>query len=239
MLGGIELNALPKKEDMAAIVRQFGFGTPDQHDAIHSARNVLTLVTQDEIQPYLKEDDGNIATNELRFHTLPWPKEQLAQLGETEIQMRVTLSYFIEPNPGPRVPNDRYRYASCGLRFDLRRPTESVDEFRVRINRELRPSTPVSNAASDSARWVLGSDCRHRGSLHSDLWIGPAVELAEKNHIAVIPVNGWWRERAKLGRVNSRIRYALVVTIRTPPVGVDIYTPVESEITVPISISSS
>jgi hypothetical protein len=238
MLEGIALNTQPKKGAMASIVRQFGFGTPNQYDALHSARNVLTLVTQDQIQPYLTEDDGNIATHELRFHTLPWPKEQLAQLGGTEVQMRVTLSYFIEPNPGPRVPNDRYRYASCGLRFDLRRPTESEEEFRIRINRELRPSVPVSNAASDSEKWILGSDWRHRGSIHSDLWIGPAVELAEKNHIAVIPVSGWWRERAKLGRANSRIRYALVVTIRTPPVGIDIYTPVESQIGIPISITS-
>ena len=38
--------------------------------------------------------------------------------------MRVTLSYFIEPNPSQRG-NSRYRYQSHGLRFDVKRPTET------------------------------------------------------------------------------------------------------------------
>ena len=28
---------------------------------------------------------------------LPWPNDVLADLGETEVQLRVTLSYFVEP----------------------------------------------------------------------------------------------------------------------------------------------
>lgn len=223
------------KGEMAAIVRQFGFGVPDEREALSSARNVLTLVAEDVIQPYI-EEDGAVATNELRFHTLPWPKTELQQLGEAVVEMRVTLSYFIEPNPGPRLPNDRYRYASCGLRFDLRRPTESEREFQARVNREARSPGPVTNAASDSSNWVLGSDWRHRGSVHSDIWLGTAVELAEKNHIAVIPVGGWWRERKRLRRANSQLRYALVVTIRTPPNEVDIYTPVATEIGIPVVV---
>lgn len=226
------------KGEMAVVVRQFGFGVPDEREALTSAHNVLTLVAEDVIQPYI-EEEGAVATNELRFHTLPWPKAELQQLGETMVEMRVTLSYFIEPNPGPRLPNDRYRYASCGLRFDLRRPTESEQEFRARVNLEARVPGSVTNAASDSSNWVLGSDWRHRGSIHSDIWLGTAVELAEKNHIAVIPVSGWWRERKRLGRVNSQLRYALVVTIRTPPNQVDIYTPVATEIGVPVIVPST
>jgi hypothetical protein len=41
-------------------------------------------------------------------------------------------------------------------------------------------------------------------------------------------VIGWWRERVSLGRSESRARYALVVSIRTPRTGVDIYQPVEA-----------
>jgi hypothetical protein len=77
--------------------------------------------------------------------------------------VRVTLSYFVEPNPGPRQTNDRYRYASCGLRFDVRRATESEPEFRARTNREAREQgeQQVSGSA-DSNEWDLGFNLARR-----------------------------------------------------------------------------
>jgi hypothetical protein len=41
--------------------------------------------------------------------------------------------------------------------------------------------------------------------------------------LAVCPALGWWKTARKLGCYGKRARYALVVTIRTPPVGVDLY----------------
>ncbi len=49
--------------------------------------------------------------------------------------MRVTLSYFIEPNPSERGFSARYRYESHGLRYDVKRPAESGADFRARIKR--------------------------------------------------------------------------------------------------------
>ena len=53
--------------------------------------------------------------------------------------MRVTLSYFIEPQ-SRRVGGvrSRYRYESHSLRFDVKRPLETTNQFRKRINRLAR-----------------------------------------------------------------------------------------------------
>ncbi len=218
------------KNEWRRILRTYGFGVPDLASALRSARSSVTLICQDELQPFVLEN-GEVRTNELRFHTLPWPRLVLQTLGDAEVEMRVTLSYFIEPNPGPRLPSNRYRYSSCNLRFDVRRATESEAEFRARINAAARTDEEDgSGAESDSAEWLLGAQLRHQGSIHSDIWRGPAARLAEKNHVAVFPINGWWRLRKHLKQHDRRLPYALVVSIRTPAVGVDLYTPIETQI---------
>lgn len=49
--------------------------------------------------------------------------------------------------------------------------------------------------------------------------------------IAVYPVVGWWRERAYLGKHDGKVRYSLVVSLETPDVSVDLYTPIITQIT--------
>lgn len=229
MLDRRRLEAIPKA-DWRRILRTFGFGVPDLSSALRSARSAVTLICQDELQPFVL-DARTVKTNELRFHNLPWPRDALQALGDAPVQMRVTLSYFIEPNPGPKLPTNRYRYASCNLRFDVRRATESEADFRSRINAEARTDEEDgSGVGSDSTEWLLGAKLRHRGSLHSDTWLGTAADLAQKNHVAVFPLNGWWRLRKHLRQYDRRLRYALVVSIRTPRAGVDLYTPIETQI---------
>ena len=63
-----------------------------------SASNLLTLVAQDSLQPFEKRD-GGVATKDLSLHALPWPREELSSLRSETVELRVTLSYFIEPNP--------------------------------------------------------------------------------------------------------------------------------------------
>ena len=142
---------------------------------------------------------------------------------------RVTLSYFIEPNPARRGWR-KHRYASHGLRFDVKTPLESLDEFRQRINKAARDEEFDRASSSDSGRWLLGPDLRSLGSLHSDRWKGTAAELAQRGFIGIYPLIGWWRERHQLGRWNKLARYALVVTIQTPEVDIDVYTPVANMI---------
>ncbi len=177
-----------------------------------------------------------VKTCDMHLHELPWPIEVLHELGETTVEMRVTLSYFIEPNPARRGWIRRHSYASHGLRFDVKTPTESNDDFRRRINKAARDEEVGKTSDSDSSEWLLGRDIRGQGSIHSDRWKGTAADLASRGVIGVYPVIGWWRERHQLGRWNRKARYAFVVTIRTPKSEVDIYTPVANTIKTPISI---
>jgi hypothetical protein len=208
----------------------YGFGVPDPQRALFCARNLLTLVAQDSLQPFEPKEDGSFRSKEMKLHRLPWPKSELLALGEAPVQLRVTLSYFIEPSPGRRGWNNRHRYASHGLRFGMQNPLESLPDFRRRINAAAQDDGDEETNRSDSLEWMLGPNLRHRGSLHADRWEGTAADLAQCEHIAIYPVIGWWREREQLGRGERRARYSLVVSIQSPSESVDIYTPVAQQI---------
>jgi hypothetical protein len=217
------------------LLRRFGFGVPSADRALRSARNALTLVVQDRLRPF-----ENTKLCEMKLHELPWPKPELAALGNTKVRMRVTLSYFVEPNPGRRGWRNRYRYASHGLRFDVVLPTESVPEFRKRLNKmALAEDEDKPDTSSDAAEWSLGPHMRHRGSLHADTWEGPAIELAERGAIGIYPVSGWWKDQPKRDRSALGVRYALVVSIDAPEVNVDIWTPVALQVGIPVEVSTT
>ncbi len=215
------------KQEVERILRIYGYGVPKLERALYSARNSLTLIVQDSIQPFFKDQDGTIKPNEMKLHALPWPREVLAELGETIVEMKVTLSYFIEPKPERNQTKQPSGYRSHGLRFDAKAPTETSDQFRQRINKAAREEASVLTS-SDADKWLIGPKLRNRGSLHSDSWRGTAVELAEKGHVAVYPVVGWWKELRRKEKYNRTAQYSLIVTIKTPDVEVDLYTPVSN-----------
>lgn len=172
---------------------------------------------------------------EMHLHELPWPTEILTDLGETTVDMRVTLSYFIEPNPGRRGWDRRYSYASHGLRFEARRATESIDDFRKRVNDRARAEDELQpKSRSDSNEWFFGPKTRTKGSLHTDIWTGTAADLAQRGMIAIYPVGGWWKGRKDRDHSERGARYSLIISIEAPDVDVDIYTPVAQEIGIPI-----
>jgi hypothetical protein len=224
------------KNKYRQLLRYCGYGVPDEQALFWSARNELTLVAQDTLQPYFKEE-GTVKTRDINLHNLPWPSEILQGLPpDTQVEMKVTLSYFIEPNPGSRGWVNKFRYASHGLRFDVRKSLESIDQFKQRINKNARDEAYQRQSISDAEEWQLGSNLRGLGSVHSDTWTGLASALAEKGYIAVYPVIGWWKERPKFERWGNQARYALVVSIKTPEVETDIYTAVKNQIAVPVTI---
>ena len=220
-----------------------GYGVPNLERAMYSAQNSLTRISQSTLQPYDRKPSGESGhrTKDMHLYELPWPKEVLLNLpDDTPVKMRITLSYFVEPGPGEIGWKDRYRYASHALRFDLNSPGESKDEFVKRINKDARDrDEDKPDTKSPSDHWLLGSQARDRGSIHSDIWQGTAAELADSNLIAISPTIGWWRERSYLGRWNQETRYALIVSISTPDETVDVYTPVAVQVGVPVAIEIS
>lgn len=228
------LDGAPRRRDRAPLFRRYGMGVPDLTRATRSATDALTLVAEDVIHPFTSG-----AMREMNLHVLPWPGDVLNDLGGAAVRMRVTLSYFIDPNPARRGWQRRYRYASHGLRFDVRRPTESNDEFRKRVNQlALAEEEQRQATQSDAAEWYLGPDLRSAGSLHTDIWVGTAADLAQRGAVAVFPVTGWWKERPDRDRSDDGVRYSLIVSIETPGVDVDIWTPVAAEVGIPIEIET-
>lgn len=225
------LPTAPNKSDYGLLLKRYGFGVPDLGFARRSAKNCLTLVVQDTLQPYRwSEKSRGSVLNEMKLFQLPWPVDQLQQL-DADISMRVTLSYFVEPNPSETARGRKLRYASHGLRFKIIHPDEEVPAFRSRINKAAQAETgDRRQAESDSGGWVLGSQQRDVGSIHSDIWRGPASDLARRSVIAVHPVGGWWKERPHLERWSNQARFSLVVTIDAGEADIDIYTSVATNV---------
>lgn len=228
-------NSAHNKTAKYALLRRYGYGVPDLERALQSASNDLTLIIEDELQPFFVETT-NVKTKEMKLHKLPWPGEKLEELGEVDVELKVTLSYFIEPNPGERGYAYRHRYASHGLRFKVKDSLETDKDFRWRINEAAREEEENREipTRSDDNKWFLGPTARDGGSIHCDIWHGTAVELAQKDAIAIYPVGGWWKEKKYLERYNSLAYYSLIVSIRVPGVEVDIYTPVSNSRGTPI-----
>lgn len=228
----------PTKAQMAGLLRHCGFGTPNLDRALWSVANSLTMVCESTLHPFAREQGGDPKLRDMNLHRLPWPLPELEALGATPVEMRVTLSYFIEPNPSARGVTSRYRYESHGLRFEVKRAAESDADFRARINAAARDGEERTPTSGGDPGWLIGTKGRHKGSLHADIWQGRAPDLASRGVIAVYPALGWWKTRPALERYDLPVRYALVVSISAPEVDVDLYTAVASKVGIPVEVTT-
>jgi hypothetical protein len=238
MISQFDIN-LKRKREVTRLLRTCGYGVPNLTNALNSLNNSLTIIAQEEIQPFSRRESGSgIGSKDMHLFELPWPREQLENLGNEEVEVKITLSYFIEPGPGEIGWQDRYRYASHGLRFDFNTPTESKDDFIKRINAGARADDESITNSSDSERWLIGKNSRNHGSVHSDVIRDTAVNIAACRYIGIYPVIGWWRERTNLRRYDSSTRYSLIISIKTASNEVDLYTPVINMIAPETTIST-
>ncbi len=226
MLGNVNPHEGGQSAIMRKVLRSCGFGRPDATRALHSSNSETTVVLQNELQPFHKVD-SDVKTKCLHLHHLPWPLEIMSQAGNDEATLRVTLSYFIEPNPGSRaVPKfsltrNRYRYPGCALRFEMQPPGMSSDVFHAKLNAEIEAEdADLETGGFSDSRWALGTQLRRNGgSVHHDVWQGPAADLALMGQIAVIPIKGWWAFRKfpeghECHNCHERsVRYSLVVSV--------------------------
>ena len=217
--------------DKENLLRRFGYGVPDLGVAQYSASNRACLISQHHIQPFTRGDaERNAGYMDMNIHTLPWPSEYLKENGTVKVWLRVTLSYFIEPNPAERLPTQKYSYASHRLKFELQRPLETPDILRQRMNKKDRPEGVKFKSVDSTTNWLLGPNTRNKGSIVSDVWTCTAAELADQNTIVIIPEGGWWKYRKHLKRGNEKVRYSLIVTLETENQELDIYTGIQNVI---------
>lgn len=231
------LSEQPTRHEKIVLLRRYGYGVPDLGRAVRSSVNDATFVVQDSLQPFRRVPTGAIKTRHMHLHALPWPRAELERLADTEVELRITLSYFIEPNPGERGWVRRHRYASHALRFSVKRSIETLDEFRARINRAVELEEQGGHVDLGPDNWFLGT-LRDTGSIHSDYWRGTGAELARRDAIAIYPVSGWWKEKPRLQRYERAARYCLVVSLRATAGAIDIYTPIQTVIAPAIEIQA-
>ncbi len=215
------------------MLRRYGWGVPTEDRVLYSSDRAVTLVIQDEFVPFTG-DDFTIPT--FRLHDLPWPSSVLEEMGDTDVSLRVTLSYFVEPTASRRGWRQKFSYPSHQLRFEVQDPLESDDQFVQRVNQDARTEESGGRPSGGQVRWLVGPRQRNLGSLHQDVWNTSGVELAQSGKIAVYPVGGWWKNNRARNRQDRQVRYSLVVSLRTPTENVDLYTPIANLLRIPTAI---
>ncbi|WP_248769477.1 S8 family peptidase [Pseudomonas sp. MWU12-2345] len=232
------------KKERIALARHFGYGVPQLQRALASAQNDLALISEAHIQPFKKalneygKEVKGPCFNEVQYYDLPWPKSELERLENQEVQLKITLSYFVEPSPGEMAQVIPARYQSYGLRFALKRKSDTDITFRHRLNKLERQGEKPPPAEADD-NWTFGSQSVAAGSVHSDVWVGPAIDLAARDKIAIYPVSGWWRYREHLKRFRSTARYSLIVSISSAGEDVQLYTEIASIISLRVETDVS
>lgn len=226
-----------KRGGRRTLLRTCGYGVPSLDRALSCAANRVNLIVEDELQPFRQESGADPKLNDMRYYCLPWPKDVLQDLGvSVNAKLKITLSYYIEPSPSGVGWNDKYRYPSFGLRFDVNRPDEDLDTFLKRVNASMRDEGK-SSSQSGSPLWYIGSENRDEGSIHSDFIDASAIELSSIEYVAVYPVCGWWHTRKHLERANSVARFSLIVSVETPDVDVNLYSEVLHQIDLKSSVA--
>lgn len=214
-----EMNRIQNLDERMSLC---GYGVPDEELALFSNEKYTTYIFENSLVPFV-EVDGSRRYNQLHYYALPWPSEVLIQMGEEKVRMRITLSYYVQPSPSLAGKNNKYRYPSATLHFDVKRTTETTEEFLSRHNSNDGEKT----TDNDTNRWTIKQTRRARGTIQSD-WIEcTATELSDLDQIVVLPSQGWWKER-KLRNVDNLIKYSLIVSIETAKT--EIYNAVDTAI---------
>ncbi|MBK8627432.1 MAG: S8 family peptidase [Saprospiraceae bacterium] len=229
---------ITNENDRRALLRSVGYGIPSLSKALYSANNSLTLIAQNAIQPFRLEK-SNVKYNDFHLYSLPWPKEVLEnELFDKAVKLTVTLSYFIEPNPGEKQYANNFSYHSHALDFKLIKPTETIVNFKRRISAAALLSEDDEEVDHKNEVWTINERIRSKGSVKKDFINTTGADLATRFTLAVYPKGGWYRTRKKLNKYNAVVRYSLIVTIETPDINIDIFTPVENLISNTIVIEN-
>lgn len=203
-----------------------GYGVPDEQIASECALGVATVLVEDAMPNGVVEQEakkkapkrsGTKTTEpkvrrKVKLYRMPIPN---GLLGDTDhdAELRVTLSYFTEPNKFGRTV-----FHGLDLKWDMQGPQESEEAFLQRINVLKRPKGAdgkrVKVASKKSFDWDLGIQLRSRGTVQSDRWRGKMSLLAGDKLIAIVPVLGWWDQRRDLKF--QEMRFSLVVSVFAP-----------------------
>jgi Subtilase family len=223
-----------------------GYGEPNERLASECAQGVATIVVEDTMPNAVLEEEpkktppkrATTKTTELRtrrkvmLYRLPLPETLLTD-ADPDAELRVTLSYFAEPNKF-----GRRTYRGLDLKWDMQGPQEGKEAFIQRVNALQRPKNNegkrVKVENSKSFDWDVGIERRSRGAVQSDRWRGKMSALVGDKLIAIVPVLGWWDQRKALR--TQEMSFSLVVSVFGPGVYAAIKPRVEIEAGITIDV---
>lgn len=223
-----------------------GYGVPNERVASECAQGIATIFVEDVMpnavieeepkkkapkRPTTKATEPKVR-RKVKLYRLPIPESLLVD-SDPDVELRVTLSYFAEPNKFGRST-----FHGLDLKWDMQGPQESGDEFLQRINvlKRLRgpDGKPVKVATKKSFDWDIGIQLRSRGTVQSDRWSGKMSALVGDKLIAIVPVLGWWDQRRNLKTQN--MRFSLTVSVFGPGVYAAIKPRIEAEALVRVEV---
>lgn len=166
-----------------------GYGLPNENLATACAQGVATIVLEDSVaNGVMEEEPKKVAPKrpetkatesklrrKVKFYRVPIPNTLMTD-DDPDVELRVTISYFAEPNKFGRSVS-----RGLDLKWDMQGPQESEDEFLERINKLRRPVSDsgkrVKSSKSKSFEWDFGIQLRSRGTVQSDRWSGKMSSL--------------------------------------------------------------
>ncbi len=223
-----------------------GYGVPNQRIASECAQGVATVIIEDVMPNAVIEEEPKkkrpkrptTKTTEpkerrkVKLYRLPIPESLLAA-ADADVELRVTLSYFAEPNKFGRTV-----LHGLDLKWYMQGPQESEDEFLQRINVLKRPKSPdgkrIKVATKQSFDWDVRTQRRSRGTVQTDRWRGKMSALVGDKLIAIVPVLGWWDQRPSLK--TQEMHFSLIVSIFGPGVYAAIKPRVEATAAIHIEV---
>jgi len=209
-----------------------GFGVPDLELATTCVQQRATVIVEDAMPNAVSSVDPKTKkpklSRVLKAFRMPLPEDILLAAGDEKVELRVTLSYFAEPNTFKR-----HLQRGLDLRWDMQGLQEDEQQFLQRINRLARGKGKREDKTKPLP-WDLGVRRRSRGTVQPDRWHGPASLLAGKKLIAVYPALGWWDRRDELR--TASMPFSLIVTVRGPTV--ELYESIATELEAVIPIET-
>lgn len=223
-----------------------GYGAPDERLVSECTQGVATIVVEDSMPNAVIEEEPKkkapkrVTTKttepkvrrKVKLYRLPLPESLLTD-DDPEVELRVTLSYFTEPNKF-----GRRTYHGLDLKWDMQGPQETEEAFIQRVNVLKREQDDdgkrVKPTKTESFPWEIGIRARSRGTVQSDRWRGKMSALVGDKLIAIVPVLGWWEQRKALKF--QEMNCSLVVSVLGPGVYAAIKPRVDVEPAITIEV---
>jgi hypothetical protein len=161
---------------------------------------------------------------QMKLFDLPLPEKLLLDAQNKQVELRVTLSYFAEPNSARGLAT-----RGMDLAWDIQGPAEDEEQFKKRISDAMRDEGE-DGPGTKSFKWDIGLQKRKRGTVQSDRWRGNAADLAGKRLVAVYPRYGWWNQRKALQF--NKTRFSIIISAITPDL--EIYNYVKQNVEVSV-----